>query len=94
MAEKKQIKTNIQERLTEELGIPKTIVSGFNHIEFFGNREAIVNGCAGILEYSDERIKINMGRNTILFKGSDLCMKEYGTSQAKISGVILTVEFG
>lgn len=94
MAEKKQNKTNIQERLSEGLGIPKTIVQGFNHIELFGNREAIINGCAGILEYSDEKIKINMGKNTIQFTGSDLCIKEYGISQAKIYGMILTVEFG
>lgn len=94
MAEKKQSRINIQEKLSEELGIPKTIVSGFNHIELFGNREAIVNGCEGILEYGDEKIKINMGKNTIMFTGSDLCMKEYGASQAKISGVILTVDFG
>ena len=59
MAEKKNNKTNIQEKLSEELGIPKTVVSGFNHIELFGNREAVVNGCEGILEYSDEKIKIN-----------------------------------
>lgn len=94
MAEKKLKKINVQERLSEELGIPKTIVSGFNHIEFFGNREAVVNGCEGILEYSGEKIKINIGKNTIQFNGSNLCIREYGTSQAKISGVIMTVEFG
>ncbi|MBR3589176.1 MAG: YabP/YqfC family sporulation protein [Clostridia bacterium] len=87
-------KFNLGEKLTEELGIPKTIVNGYNHIELFGNREAIVNQCEGILEYSEERIKLNLGKNTILFCGSDLCMKEYGTSQAVLSGNILTIEFG
>lgn len=87
-------KARLSEKLTEELGIPKTIVSGYNHIELFGNHEAIVNQCAGIIEYSDSRIKLNMGKNTVLFCGSDLCMREYGSSQAIISGNILTVEFG
>ena len=82
------------EKITEELGIPKTIVNGYNHIELFGNREAIVNQCEGIIEYSEERIKLNMGKNTILFCGSDLCMKAYGSSQAVLSGNILTIEFG
>ncbi len=87
-------KFNLGEKLTEELGIPKTIVNGYNHIELFGNREAIVNECEGIIEYSEKRIKLNIGKNTILFCGSDLCMKEYGSSQAVISGNILTIEFG
>lgn len=85
---------NLNEKITEELGIPKTIVNGYNHIELFGNHEAIVNGCEGILEYSEARIKINIGKNTILFCGGDLCMKEYGSSQAVIEGNILTIEFG
>lgn len=87
-------KNNIPEKISEELGIPKTVVDGFNHIELFGNREAVVNGCEGILEYSEEKIKINMGKNTILFCGCDMCMKEYGSSQAKITGIIASVEFG
>lgn len=91
MNDKKQA---LGEKFAEELGFPKAIMNGFNHIELFGNREAIVNDCAGILEYSDGRIKLNMGRNTILFCGSDLCMKEYGSSRAIISGNIITVEFG
>ena len=87
-------KFNFSEKITEELGIPKTIVNGYNHIELFGNREATVNQCEGILEYSEERIKLNIGKNTILFCGSDLCMKEYGSSQAVLSGNIMTIEFG
>ena len=83
----------IGEKIAEELGFPKTVVSGFNHIELFGNREAIVNDCAGIIEYSDSRIKLNMGKNTVLFCGNNLCMKEYGASYATISGDIMTVEF-
>ncbi len=90
MGDKKQI---IREKIAEEIGIPKTMVEGFNHIELFGNREAIVNECRGILEYSENRIKLNLGRISVLFTGSDLCMKEYGSSYASVSGDIMTVEF-
>ena len=86
--------SNLSEKISEELGIPKTVVAGFNHIELFGNREAVVNGCEGILEYSEEKIKINMGKNTILFSGCDMCMREYGPSRAKITGMIASIEFG
>ncbi|MBE6784015.1 MAG: sporulation protein [Ruminococcaceae bacterium] len=85
---------NLTEKISEELGIPKTVVSGFNRIELSGNKEAVINDCAGILEYSGERIKINMGKNTILFSGCDLCMKEYGSCQARITGTIAYIEFG
>lgn len=81
------------EKIAEELGFPKNVVKGLNHIELFGNREAVVNDCAGIIEYSDSRIKLNMGKNTVLFCGNNLCIKEYGPSFAAISGEIMTVEF-
>lgn len=90
MGDKKQV---IREKIAEEIGIPKTVVNGFNHIELFGNREAIVNECRGILEYSENRIKLNLGKFAVLFTGSNLCMKEYGSSYATVSGDIMTVEF-
>lgn len=93
MAERNFSKFNFGEKISEELGIPKNIVAGYNHIELFGNREAIVNDCAGILEYCNERIKLNIGKNTVLFCGDGLCMKEYGSSQAVISGTIAAIEF-
>ncbi len=86
-------KINFGERISEELGLPKQVLAGYNHIELLGNREAVVNSCEGILEYSDSRIKINMGKNDVLFSGSDLCIKEYGTAHATITGEIMTVEF-
>ncbi len=93
MAEKNKNKTNFAEKISEELGIPKNVVSGFNHIELFGNREAIINDCKGILEYGDTKIKINMGKNIVTVNGNDLLMNEYGSSRAKISGVIVSLEF-
>ena len=93
MTEKNKNKINLAEKISEELGIPKNIVSGFNHIELFGNHEAIVNDCKGILEYGSEKIKINMGKNIVSFTGNDLFMNEYGSSRAKICGTIITVEF-
>ncbi len=93
MTEKNKNKTNFAEKISEELGIPKNVVSGFNHIELFGNHEAIINDCKGILEYSSEKIKINMGKNIVTLNGNDLCMNEYGSSRARICGIIVSVEF-
>lgn len=86
-------KQNLGEKLTEELGVPKQIMPGYNHIELYGNHEAHVNNCAGILEYSEEKIKINMGKNAVTFAGNGLSIKEYGSSFAVIEGDILDVSF-
>ena len=90
MGDRKQF---LKEKFAEEVGVSKAIVNGCNHIELFGNREAIVNECRGILEYSESRIKLNLGKISVLFTGSNLCMKEYGSSFASVSGDIMTVEF-
>ena len=90
MGDRKQI---FKEKMADEIGIPIGMVNGCNHIELYGNREAIVNECHGILEYSESRIKFNLGKISVLFTGNDLCVKEYGSSYASVSGDIMTVEF-
>lgn len=82
-----------KDKLGEELGLPKTVTQGLNYMEMLGNREAVVDGCKGILDYSEEKIKINLGNRAMCFSGSELCIKSLGREQAVISGNIYTIDF-
>lgn len=82
-------------------GLPKRKIeraldlpTGFGpKIELNSNREAVIEDCRGIIEYYENRIKINLGKGTVTFSGSGLhigCMSE---NSALITGNIQTVEF-
>lgn len=87
-------KITAKEKFSEELGLPRTLVAGLNYMEMLGNREAVIDGCKGILDYSDDKIKLNLGDRTICFSGSGLCIKALSCEQAVITGIICTIDFG
>ena len=62
-------------------------------IELTGNREAVIDDCKGIIEYYENRIKINLGKGTITFLGDGLHIGSMNESTAVITGKIQTVEF-
>ncbi len=62
-------------------------------IELTGNREAIIEDCRGIIEYYENRIKINLGKGTVTFLGSALHIGSMSENSAVITGNIQTVEF-
>jgi sporulation protein YqfC len=63
------------------------------HIELDGNREMILDGCKGILEYSDEKIRICTDGCTVGVSGDNLLIKNYNESQLFITGKIIALEF-
>lgn len=83
----------IIEALTKSMDIPSDALSGFAHIELCGNREARVDGCKGVLEYSNSKISLNTGRLTVCFCGCDLCIASMQNGQAVIKGIISDIGF-
>ncbi|MEG0979596.1 MAG: YabP/YqfC family sporulation protein [Oscillospiraceae bacterium] len=79
--------------ISENLQVPQTVARGTAFIELSGNSEAIIEGCKGVLEYSDDAIRLNIGKNEVKFFGTDLIVKSYFNEQVIIQGNILTIDF-
>ena len=62
-------------------------------IETFSNKEAIVEGCKGILEYSDEYIKLNVGCGNVGFFGTGLYAHSFSDETLVIKGRIKNIEY-
>ena len=75
------------------LDLPEIVHADVPHIEMQGNREAVVDGCRGVLEYEEDKIKLDAGMCVLLFRGSDLTIKTYSDSLTEITGEIIAVEF-
>lgn len=64
-----------------------------SHFEISANREALIDGCRELLEYSDTSIKINMGKFIAVFLGRGLSIKCLNENSLLIYGYITTIEF-
>lgn len=82
------------EMIGEALELPPATLSRAAHIDMNGNREALIDGCRGVIEYGEEMIKVNTGSGPIKFCGRSLELKSLSGDQAVVCGYILSVEFG
>ena len=63
-------------------------------VELLSDREAVVDGCRGILEYSECCIRLCTGALTVQFTGEGLTMRNFGSLGAVVEGKIRSVELG
>lgn len=63
------------------------------HLELVGNSECVVDGLKGIIEYTKEKIKINLGKYFVTFLGDGLYINSFSHEGAVIQGTIISVEF-
>ncbi|MBQ2903246.1 MAG: YabP/YqfC family sporulation protein [Clostridia bacterium] len=84
---------SIIDSITGILDLPQDAVSGYAHIEISGNREAIIEGCQGVLEYNDNLIALNTGRLTVRICGCGLTIISMQNGQAIIRGTITGVDY-
>ena len=63
------------------------------NIEFFGRREASIDGLCGVLEYDGERIRLSAGKEEIVCCGQGLSIDVFDLGQAVIHGEIMSMEF-
>lgn len=77
----------------KNLSIPSAVFENGAHIELFSNKEAVIDGIKGVLEYSDCFIKLNIGRGTVEFWGNGLEITSLDINGLSISGKISKIEF-
>lgn len=62
-------------------------------IEMLGNREIIVDGCKGVVEYGENSIKLNIGELTLSLVGDELIIESYDSGVAIIRGRFAEINF-
>ena len=79
--------------LRELTDFPIEYYTGEPHLEMIGNFECVVDGLKSIIEYSSEKIKLNIGKRTVTFNGEDLHINSFTPQGAVVQGIILSVDF-
>lgn len=94
MKKRENKKETLLDVLSKKYEIQKESLFGGTHIEISSNTEAIVEGCLGVLEYSDSVISLNTAKLTVRINGADLTITSFQNGQAVITGIIAGVDFG
>ena len=75
---------------------PFLLVKGLEEpvrVELLGNRQAVVDGCRGIIEYSDSCIRLSAQGLILKFTGTGLEIRAFTESEAIVAGTILGLEY-
>ncbi len=62
-------------------------------IDIAANNEALINGSKGVIEYTDERVKINCGNMIIGFYGNCLSITSLCVDEVLVTGEIIRIDF-
>lgn len=62
-------------------------------VELLSNKEAVVDGCRGIIEYSDCCIRLSTDKQILKFTGRGLVIRCFQERGAVVAGYIQCVEF-
>lgn len=84
------MKKNMFKNLTD---FPVEYYTGEPHIELYGNSQCIVDGLKSVIEYSDEKIKLNIGKKSVTIHGGNLHIDSFTPEGAIVEGIILSLEF-
>lgn len=93
MHKDKRGKKTVSDNITKRSVVPIAACGNGVHIELLSNKEAIVDGIKGVIEYNDSFVKLNIGRGTVEFWGSELEILSLDTSGLCIKGNISKIEY-
>lgn len=63
------------------------------HMEINGNREAVVEGCSGVLEYNSQVVRVVTRGKTVRFTGRGLTIRSLTADALVVAGFITSIEF-
>lgn len=90
---KAKTETSVSEKAAKLFSVPRSVMPNVAFIQLAGNRECVVEGCKGIMEYETNIIKINAGENIVTFRGDNLTLRALNDNGAVVEGTITSLEF-
>lgn len=83
----------IRKKISETADAPKDVIMGLPLIHLTGQCEVCIENYRGILEYTEELIRVKTKSGTIRIIGKRMCIEYYMNDEMKITGKIWKVEF-
>jgi sporulation protein YqfC len=90
---KKIERPKLKEKMAEVLELPKEIVLNIPKLTMIGNSGLIIENYKGVIQYDDNKVRINTGVGVIKVSGENLIIKEITSENIMMEGVITIIEF-
>ncbi len=84
---------NIKDKISDITSLAVSTELLTPNITFFANKQALIQGSKGILEYNDSSVRINCGKLVVKFVGENLSIKALNLDQIEVCGDIISFEF-
>lgn len=79
------------ERLADAVDLPKDIIPNCAKITTYSDNQIIVENYKGIIEYTNEKIRIKTGGKILCISGSDMCITAITDCDILIEGKFSSV---
>ncbi len=63
-------------------------------LELHGDREAVIEGCLGVYDYSDTYLKLRLPKGSVILFGKEFELTAFEEERISIKGKISSLEFG
>ena len=78
----------LRKNVTEALDLPKEILLDLPLVTLIGREELTVENYRGILEYSEETVRIGTAAGILQLRGRGLCLKQLSAECMVITGKV------
>lgn len=86
-------KKSLKNRITDAAGMPKDVILGVPLVTITGQSEAFVENYRGILEYTDQLVRVQTKVGRIHITGRKLQIEYYSNDAMKVIGHITALEY-
>ena len=83
----------LKKKIVEVSGVPSEVIFGVPIVTITGCHEIMISNYRGVLEYTDNMIRIQTKTGQIKVNGRKISMDYYRNDEMKISGMILSIEY-
>ena len=62
-------------------------------VELCADRQAVIEGCGGILEYGETTVRLNCKTTVLVLEGCELCLNHLSNGLVCVSGRLTSLRF-
>ena len=86
-------RARIGQKAAEAAGMPKDVVFGVPVITILGHNEVCIENYRGIIEYTEQLVRVQTKSGQIRLTGKRLKIEYYTNDEMKITGYVESLEF-
>ncbi len=89
-----QVRENVKSNIVESLELPMDIMYGAVIVTAMGRNQVLVENYKGIIEYTQEKIRLQTKTCQVTIQGKRLVVEYYTNEEMKITGCIQGILYG